>query len=745
MTASDSEDDAQTGQDTSGQGRSVEADDTPGGTGEADTGEQTEAETGEDGADARGSERLWSVTPEAQHTALQELLDDTAPTVAHQSEVTVGETVIESAEMKQVGRADGLRGDQRRARRRVYGFVRAYFMQRKQKYREFQRTLDQARLGISYDRYLTRLVYLAVVVAVFGSLLGAGVAWALSGTGLGVPLVDVGAGTTAALVLAALVGGGACGVVTWVVGTYYPGYRVGRRKRRLNLVFPDAVVFMYALSESGMNYAEIVERLAAADDAYGEVAREFDVVRRDMELYGNDLYTSLRNVRSLTPSENIERFVDDLLSLLEAGGDMTRFLDDQSERYFQRASEDQEDLLNTLALLGEVFVVGFVAAPLLFVVILIVISLLGDPVLFQLSLFIYAVMPLAFVGFAVLLSGLLDPYVDRRMTLSADAPGHTPQATDADDEESAAFHRFYRRKQLKNRLRNPFGFIGTSPARTLLVTVPLVAVYLGLAVDQGLVPLTVDGWRGSPVSATNAGVIVPLLGLTTPIALLHERQNRRRRIVVDRFPNTLYVLASANTMGISLVDGLGVVSRTASGYYSRQLGILQNDIRWNRDPSNALLRFANRVDVPVVSRTIKLLAEGRRSTTDLSRVLRIAAEDTRNRFRLVRRRKQEMNSYVVVVLVGYLIFLGVIVVLDRSYLTVVADILASADEDAATEQLITDVPVDTYRLLFFHAAVVQALGTGLVSGVLTDNQVATGLKYTVVLLVLAALTFTFVS
>lgn len=696
--------------------------------------------SGSDTGSGKGVDDLWSIDPETERTAVEQLVGDTATAIAAEGEGTdVGEMMLESAELTHLGETTGPSPEQAtgRERRRAYGFVRAYFLGRNRTYHEFQRTLNRARLGTSYDRYLTRLVYITATVAVLGVLLGALAGWWYSGLGVW------GAGGPTA-VLGGVAGGVVAGSTAWLVGTYYPSYRMGRRRQRINLVFPDAIVFMYALSESGMTLGEIIERLAEADDAYGAVAQEFRVVHRDMELYGNDLYTSLRNARNLTPSENVEQFVDDLLGLLEAGGDLTGFLDDQSEQYFQRASEDQEDLLNFLALLGEVFIVGFVAAPLLTVVLLIVISLLGDDMLFELGLLIYALLPMAFVGFGLLLSALLDPYVDRKMTLSVGDDDSTAEAPTGEDSESVAFRQFYRRKRLRQRLSNPLEFLRASPTRTLALTGPLAVLYLGVMVWQGFVPLTVEGWRSSPVVATNLGVIVPLVGTLTPVAVLHEIQSRRRRAVVERFPNTLYVLSSANTMGISLVDGLGVVARTAQGYYARQLRVLQNDIRWNNDPSTAMLRFANRLDVPIVSRTLKLLAEGRRSTTDLSRVLRIAAEDTRNRFRLVRRRQQEMNSYVVVVLVGYLIFLGVIVILDQSYLTVVSEILESTEGSPPEQQLISDVPVDTYRLLFFHAVVVQALGTGLVSGLLTDNRVISGLKYTVPLLVLAAVAFTLI-
>jgi flagellar protein FlaJ len=54
------------------------------------------------------------------------------------------------------------------------------------------------------------------------------------------------------------------------------------------------------------------------------------------------------------------------------------------------------------------------------------------------------------------------------------------------------------------------------------------------------------------------------------------------------------------------------------------------------------------------------------------------------------------------------------------------------------------VPVQTYRVVFFHSALLQAIGTGLLAGKLVDNDARSGLKYTLALVALAVLAFAFV-
>ncbi|MFC7176920.1 hypothetical protein [Halosegnis marinus] len=122
----------------------------------------------------------------------------------------------------------------------------------------------------------------------------------------------------------------------------------------------------------------------------------------------------------------------------------------------------------------------------------------------------------------------------------------------------------------------------------------------------------------------------------------------------------------------------------------------------------------------------------------------IAAEDTRHRFRLDRNRQQELNSYVAIVVIGFLVYMGVMVVLDQSFLGPITEQAASAGTNTQNPVNLDAESIDLYHALFFHSAVVQAVGTGLIAGKLTDNHVLSGLKYSIGLVALSLVVFYFV-
>jgi len=649
--------------------------------------------------------------------------------------------------------------DDRNRFRKQYGLVRAYFKVRPEQYTRFQRWLNQARMGTTYDVYLTRTVYLSLAVGVLGLLAGGFLTVLLASTGvlggLTSPVETPGdlarlVGDNRVLVagtLLSVVGFVAAAVGTGAIRYYLPLMRTNARERETNVVLPHAIVYMYALSYGGMNTFEVVKRIAETEDVYGEVANEFDVIVRDVELFGNDLFTAIRDARNLTPSDNLEQFLDDLLSVLDSGSDVTAFFENESETYMEEARDEQDSFLETLAILSEVFVVAFVAAPLFLIVTLVVISLLGGQgALLQTYALVYVGLPLGMVAFLVVVDVLSRPFqqpnelhLDEFDDLDgAIVPG---SAIDEDDERRAEYERHRRRQEILELLRTPIATIrDQNPLVSLALTVPLALLLVGVLVATGLVDP--GAFMTDPVRVTTGLAVLPLLVVAVPLSLLHEAKRRRQAEIARRFPDTLNILSSANQMGIRLTEAFDLVSRWSEGTLAVEMRKVRNDIEWNHDVQRALLSFANRLDVPQVTRTMKLIAEGSRSTGDLSRVLSIAAEDTRNRHKIVEERSRAMSAYIAIVVIGFLVYLAVVVLIDVAYLTPISQIDSPGTGTGGTGLLaVGNVDVTAYRMVFYHSALIQAFGSGLLAGKLADNDALSGLKYSVLLVALTLAIF----
>lgn len=648
-----------------------------------------------------------------------------------------------------------LSAEEREKLREQHGYFRTYFREQPDRFRQLQRWLNQARLGVTYDVYLAQTARYAIGAALVGLLIGVGVAAQLTTMGVFAPVAElpvVGSilqpfiGPLAALV-SALLGMSVVGGGTAAARYYYPRLTVNQRERNIDVLLPHAIVYMYALSHGGMNTFEVIKEVADAEDVYGEVARECDMIVRDVELFGNDLFTAIRDARNLTPSSNFEQFLDDTLSVLDSGSDFNTFLADESETYMTEAKQEQENFLETLSILSEIFVVMFVAAPLFLIVTLMVISLLGGDSLAQTYALVYIFLPAGMLVFMLLIDLLSKPYAQHEHDVTLyEETDHEPSEGAQSDGQFDEYEKRKRRNELLSLVRNPISEIRTrSPLLSLLASVPAALLTVGLLVASGQLQTTVAGMGRTPIKHTIGYAVLPFLITSVPLTLFYEADRRREQRISSRFPDTLNILSSANQMGIRLVDALDLVSRWSEGTLADELRKVRNDITWNHDVEGALLSFADRLRVPQVTRTMKLIAKGSRSSSDLSEIISIAAEDTRNRYQIEQNRRQEMAAYTAIVAIGFLVYLAVIVLLDTSYLQPIGQMATDAQSGGNGDLLtVTSVPVDQYRTLFFHSAIIQGAGSGLLAGKLAENDILAGLKYSIVLVAIALAVFVFI-
>lgn len=113
-----------------------------------------------------------------------------------------------------------------------------------------------------------------------------------------------------------------------------------------------------------------------------------------------------------------------------------------------------------------------------------------------------------------------------------------------------------------------------------------------------------------------------------------------------------------------------------------------------------------------------------------------------DQIRQSRERRQQIQPYVTIVILGSVVYLAIVVMFDTFFLPVVAELAATVTATIQEPPLeINPAPLATSRRLFFHSALLQAIGNGLRLGKLTDNRLRSGVASAAVLvvLVLAAL------
>ena len=567
--------------------------------------------------------------------------------------------------------------------------------------------------------------------------------------------------------------------------------RARARGIRIDATLPRTVAFVYALSRSGMPFQTVLRTLSRNEDVYGEAARELGVAVRDMDAFGTDVLTALKEAAERTPSDNLAEFAENLASVLSSGQNVSTFLREQYERFQEEVEAQQRQYLDLLSTFAEVYVTVLVAGPLFFITVLVVVGLVIRDTLVVIRLVTYLGIPLATFGFVVYVDSITEglDVVSRSGTdendpdgagvrrlidtdrgagaADADAPGVADGGTDrvrrpgrgTDVENRLRLAAYDCIGQYRRTLSDPIGLILERPAYSLLVTGPvgLLLALLSLDVSFGAAGASLRGTAvlSSPIPDLVRIVDGPIVQVTIlallGIAVAHEVRKRRVRAVEAEMPDFLDRMASINEAGATVVGSLDRLSGAELGRLSDEIGRVWRDIEWGATVGEAMARMERRTGAPTVSRAVTLIRNAMAASGDISPVLRIAADEAKEIRRLERERRQEMLTYLVVIYVSFFVFLGIIVALTVSFIPAIESAGAAggvggggvAGVDPGVLGGLGDVDTAAYELLFFHAAAIQGICSGIVAGQLGEGSVSDGVKHATVLLLFAYGVFAF--
>jgi flagellar protein FlaJ len=172
-------------------------------------------------------------------------------------------------------------------------------------------------------------------------------------------------------VIGILVGVGSIGICY-----AYPKYVIFSRGNKIDANLPMIANFMSVLASSGMPAEKIFRSLGRVGEEFG-VSKEVGGIIRDIELMGSDLHTALRKASERSPSRGLATMLDGVITTSHMGGDLTVYLRDESDKYKRERVLKMKHFIDSLGIIAETYITFIVAAPLMLIVMLSVISFIG--------------------------------------------------------------------------------------------------------------------------------------------------------------------------------------------------------------------------------------------------------------------------------------------------------------------------------------------------------------------------------
>ncbi|UCH88968.1 MAG: type II secretion system F family protein [Thermoplasmata archaeon] len=270
----------------------------------------------------------------------------------------------------------------------------------------------------------------------------------------------------------------------------------------------------------------------------------------------------------------------------------------------------------------------------------------------------------------------------------------------------------------------------------------LVFVIIGLAgVEIALGKIVLD---------TMAFIMLGLMILFGPFSIYEGARVNRIVKIEERLGDFLRDLSESSRAGMTLHEAIRASSKGDYGELSPEIKTMSIQISWGVSASEALTRFGERVNTPLVNRAVILINEAGAAGGDVSKVLEAAANDTKEIQLLQQERKIQMQMYIAIVFVAFLVFLIVIMII---YLTFVPRMSEMAEDFRETEEQEgggggavsvfnpQDVDFDEIKFIYLMAGLVQGIGDGLVAGLMGSGRLSDGLKYSFLMILVVFMIF----
>lgn len=509
---------------------------------------------------------------------------------------------------------------------------------------------------------------------------------------------------------------------------FYPKLTASGRKSKIDNDLPYAITYMQALSSTITLY-EIFKSVYEAEDLYGEVSKECGLIVRDVELLGQDLITAIENAKDVTPSEKFRELLNDLLLVHRSGGDLTVFFSAKSQSYRELSKNEMESLLEFLEMIAEVYVTAFVAGPIAMIIMVVAQNISGHVTVGGLMPLMYIGLPLGAITLILILYILLPPNnltISRKEVKETEfSPEIIKKSESAEDEKFEKKIR-YRKKILKIKeiLRHPIKFY---------ISNYFTAVMFGAVLSIIVLILMLTGTFAEifPKFTIEIFVCVMTIAAIFPLSIAYEIRNRYTANIEKQMPEFLMEISDMRDIGMTLQSSIALIAEHKTGVLSSEIKVVSEELKYGSSISGALVRMEERIGLTTVKRAISLLVRASEVTDYIREILGIAVADLEHYLKMKSKRFNVSFVYLAIIYLSFGIYLFTAYELNVAFIASFTDFNLSINSVGNVEMM-------------FIIGIILAFFSGIMAGQLSANTILSGLKHSIIMLIMTIATFVYV-
>lgn len=516
-------------------------------------------------------------------------------------------------------------------------------------------------------------------------------------------------------------------VGTFLFSYFYPKMIAAGRKSKIDLDLPYAVTYMQALSTTVTLY-DIFKGVFESRDLYGEVSKECGLIVRDVEVFGFDLITAIENAKEITPSENFRELLNDLLLVHRSGGDLKAFFQAKSDSYREISKNEMDSLLQFLEMIAEIYVTAFVAGPIAIIIMLVAQNLSGQNTLGNFMPLLFIGLPLGAMALIAILYILLPPNnlaITRRKIKDTEFLGDIICKTDEMRDDKFEKHILWKKRilRLKDILRHPMRFFISNYAVAGVLGF-LLAVLVCILWGTEFLP------QLFPESSLLILICLLIIASILPLSIAYEIRNRYVVGVEKQLPEFLREISDMRDIGMTLQSAIHMIAGHKTGVLSSEIHVVSEELKYGSSLSGALVRMEERIGLTTVKRAISLLVRASQVTDHIREILSIAVTDMEHYLKMKSKRFNVSFVYLAVIYLSFAIYLFAAYEMNVAFISSFSSFNVSFDISGNKQDM-------------FIIGIILAFFSGIMAGQMSANTMLSGLKHSIIMLVMTIITFVY--
>jgi len=163
---------------------------------------------------------------------------------------------------------------------------------------------------------------------------------------------------------------------TFIFAYFYPALEKKSLETKINQELPFATIHMASISESLVEPSNIFRIIISTKD-YPTLEKEFIKLLNEINVFGHDLVTALRNIAFNNPSKRLAELLDGLATTITSGGDLSDFFEKRSQTLLFDYKLEREKNTKTAETFMDIYISVVIAAPMILMLLLIMMRVSG--------------------------------------------------------------------------------------------------------------------------------------------------------------------------------------------------------------------------------------------------------------------------------------------------------------------------------------------------------------------------------